>query len=48
MTVVLVEQYLDFATALADHYAIVSRGEIVERGKMADLKQEQVRQYLAV
>jgi urea transport system ATP-binding protein len=48
MTVVLVEQYLDFATALADHYAIVSRGEIVERGKMADLREEQVRRYLAV
>jgi urea transport system ATP-binding protein len=48
MTVVLVEQYLDFATALADHYAIVSRGEVVERGRMKDLRQEQVRQYLAV
>ncbi|HEX4385970.1 MAG TPA: urea ABC transporter ATP-binding subunit UrtE [Myxococcales bacterium] len=48
MTVVLVEQYLDFATALADHYAIVSRGEIVERGLMKDLKPDQVSRYLAV
>jgi urea transport system ATP-binding protein len=48
MTVVLVEQYLDFAMALADRYAILSRGEIVQRGRMADLKPEQVHRYLAV
>jgi urea transport system ATP-binding protein len=48
MTVVLVEQYLDFAMALADHYAILSRGEIVERGRMSELRPEQVRRYLAV
>jgi urea transport system ATP-binding protein len=48
MTVVLVEQYLDFAMALADHYAILSRGEIVQRGRMADLKPAEVHHFLAV
>jgi urea transport system ATP-binding protein len=48
ITLVLVEQYLDFAMALAEHYAILSRGEIVHRGRIADLRPDQVRQYLAL
>lgn len=48
MTILLVEQYLDFALALAEHYAILSRGEIVERGRIADLRPDDVRRYLAL
>jgi urea transport system ATP-binding protein len=48
ITLLLVEQYLDFALALAEHYAILSRGEIVQRGRIADLRPDQVRQYLAL
>ena len=33
MAILLVEQYLDFARELADHVAIMDRGEIVFDGR---------------
>jgi urea transport system ATP-binding protein len=48
MTIVLVEQYLEFALELAEHYAILSRGEIVMRGRIADLDPAQARRHLAL
>ena len=48
MTIVLVEQYLDFALELAEHCVVLSRGEIVLRGKVGDLDPVQVRKHLAV
>jgi urea transport system ATP-binding protein len=48
MTILLVEQYLDFAMSLAQHYVIFSRGAVVHRGSMADLRPDEVRQYLAL
>ena len=48
ITIVLVEQYLDFALELAEHCAVLSRGEIVLRGRIADLDPAQVRKHLAV
>src|SRR5215831_2626550 len=35
MAILLVEQYYDFAKSLADHYVVLSRGEIVARGEGA-------------
>jgi urea transport system ATP-binding protein len=48
ITILLVEQYLEFATSLAEHYAIFSRGAVVERGRVADLQTNEVRRYLAL
>jgi urea transport system ATP-binding protein len=48
MTIVLVEQYLEFALQLAKYYAILSRGEIVMRGRIADLDPAQARRHLAL
>jgi len=48
MTIVLVEQYLDFALELAEYCAVLSRGEIVLRGRIAELDPAQVRRHLAV
>ncbi|HEY5675787.1 MAG TPA: ATP-binding cassette domain-containing protein, partial [Myxococcales bacterium] len=48
MTLLLVEQYLEFALELAEHYAILSRGEIVMRGRIADLDPMQARRHLAL
>jgi urea transport system ATP-binding protein len=48
MTIVLVEQYLDFALELAEHCAILSRGEIVLRGRIGELDPAKVRRHLAV
>jgi urea transport system ATP-binding protein len=48
MTILLVEQYLDFALELADHCVVLSRGEIVLRGPVRDLDPAQVRKHLSV
>ena len=48
MTVLLVEQYYDFAKAIADHYWVMSRGEIVASGAGADMDADGVRAMIAV
>jgi urea transport system ATP-binding protein len=46
--VLLVEQYYDFARALADRYVVMARGEIVRRGRGADIEADGVRGLLTV
>ena len=48
MAIVLVEQYYDFAAELADQYLVMERGEIVARGRGADMQADGVRQRLAI
>jgi urea transport system ATP-binding protein len=48
MAILLVEQYYDFARSLADHYLVLERGEIVARGRGADMEADGVRRLLAV
>jgi urea transport system ATP-binding protein len=48
MTVLLVEQYYDFAKAIADRYWVMSRGEIVAGGEGAAMDQDGVRELIAV
>ena len=48
MAILLVEQYYDFARSLADHYLVMERGEIVARGRGADMDADGVRRLLAV
>jgi len=48
MAVVLVEQYYDFAEELADQYLVMERGEIVQRGRGADMQREGVRERLSI
>jgi urea transport system ATP-binding protein len=48
MAILLCEQYYDFARALADHYVVMSRGEVVKTGRGADMDADGVRGYLAV
>jgi urea transport system ATP-binding protein len=48
MTVLLVEQYYDFAKAIADHYWVMSRGEIIAGGEGADMDADGVRGLIAV
>jgi urea transport system ATP-binding protein len=48
MTILLVEQYYDFAKSLADHYVVMSRGEVVARGEGATMDADNVRGRLAV
>jgi urea transport system ATP-binding protein len=48
ISILLVEQYLDFARELADSFYIMDRGAIVASGPVADLTDELVRQHLTV
>ncbi|CAN7252327.1 urea ABC transporter ATP-binding subunit UrtE [Trinickia sp. LjRoot230] len=48
MTVLLVEQYYDFARALADRYWVMRRGEIVAGGAGAEMDEKGVRELIAV
>jgi len=48
MTVLLVEQYYDFARSIADHYWVMSRGEVVAGGDARDMEANGVREQIAV
>ena len=48
MAVLLVEQYYDFAEELADQYLVMERGEIVMRGRGADMQADGVKARLAI
>jgi len=48
LAVVLVEQFYDFAAELADQYLLMQRGEIVMRGRGADMAADGVRERLAI
>ena len=48
MAILLVEQYYDFAAGLADQYLLMERGQIVARGRGADMQADGVRQRLAL
>lgn len=48
MTVLLVEQYYDFAKDIADRYWVMSRGEIIAGGEGANMDADGVRTLIAV
>jgi urea transport system ATP-binding protein len=48
IAILLVEQYLEFAWRLADHYAVMRKGTIVARGRTAELGEAAVRQHLTI
>lgn len=48
MAIVLVEQFYDFAAELADQYLVMERGEIVMRGRGADMEADGVRRRMSI
>ncbi|MGE5201508.1 MAG: urea ABC transporter ATP-binding subunit UrtE [Acidobacteriota bacterium] len=48
MAILLVEQYFEFARALADAYVVMDRGEVVLSGRTGDMVEADVRRYLTV
>ena len=46
--ILLVEQYMEFAARVADHFVIMSKGAVVATGKASELSEEQVKQHLVV
>ena len=48
MAIVLVEQFYDFAAELADQYLVMERGEIIQRGRGANMEAEGVRALMSI
>lgn len=48
MTILLVEQYYDFAEALADHYLVMSRGQVIKSGAGSEMAAENIRDFVAL
>jgi urea transport system ATP-binding protein len=48
ISVLLVEQYLEFALRLADYYYVMEKGSIVSEGMTGDLSKEVIVNYLTV
>ena len=48
MAIVLVEQFYDFAAELADQYLVMERGEIVMRGRGADMARDGVKERMSI
>jgi urea transport system ATP-binding protein len=48
MTIVLVEQYLDFVREFGEYFYIMNRGTVVAEGATRDLREELVQRHLSV
>ncbi|POA18684.1 urea ABC transporter ATP-binding subunit UrtE [Pseudomonas sp. FW300-N1A1] len=48
MAILLVEQFYDFAAELADQYLVMSRGEILQQGRGANMETEGVRGLVTI
>lgn len=48
MSILLVEQYLDFCKGVADNFYVMDRGAIVAEGPIANLNESMVKRYLTV
>lgn len=48
MGILLVEQYYEFAEALADEYAVMTRGEVVKTGLGQDMVKDGVREMVTI
>jgi urea transport system ATP-binding protein len=48
LAILLVEQFVDFAEAVADDYVVLVRGQVVARGKGQDMLRDDVRGLIAV
>jgi urea transport system ATP-binding protein len=48
MAILLVEQFYDFAAELADHYLLMSRGEIIQQGRGDSMETDGVRGLVAI
>ena len=48
MAILLVEQFYDFADELADQYMVMERGEVIKRGRGADMEADGVRGLMSI
>jgi urea transport system ATP-binding protein len=47
MSIILVEQYFEFAKRLADDVAVMDRGTVILSGEMNSIPEEEIRSYIA-
>ncbi len=48
MSILLVEQYFDFAKSVGDQYLILARGSVVSHGKTEDLVADEAKQLFSM
>jgi urea transport system ATP-binding protein len=48
MSILLVEQYFDFAQTLADRYVVLNRGAVVAQGSGADMDKDELSRFLSI
>ena len=48
MSILLVEQYFDFARSLADRYVVLSRGAVAAAGAGADMDRDELSRHLSI
>jgi urea transport system ATP-binding protein len=48
IAIILVEQFYDFAAELADQYLVMERGEIIQRGRGANMEADGVRKLMSI
>jgi urea transport system ATP-binding protein len=48
ISLLLVEQYLDFAVSLADSFLVLSRGTVAEAGRMEQSSRDLLSRYIAI
>lgn len=48
MSLLLVEQYLDFAVSLADSFVVLSRGSVAEAGRIDRASREALARHISI
>jgi len=48
MSIVLVEQFYDFAEELADHYTVMARGQVIAQGSGVEMPEKGIRDLVAI
>lgn len=48
LSILLVEQHLEFALSIGDRFAVMEHGEIISSGKTAEVEEQTVRELIAV
>lgn len=48
VSILLVEQYLDFVLDMGDYYYIMEKGSVVSQGLVSELDERVVREHLAI
>jgi len=48
LTVLVVEQYLDFVREFSQHFYVMNRGSVVVSGETGNLNEDIIKDYLSV